>query len=367
MLFLSKDELPVRSLHIISTPARRGAETFAIDLCQALREFGDDAEVVALSPASTDECHDVPTLGRSRRAPETLTKLRALATRADVTVAHGSSTLEACAVGMAWSSAPFVYRSIGDPNYWVTGPLRTPIIGSFHRRASHHVALWSGAAERLSERYDIDPARISIVPNATDAARWLLASPTERSAARASLGLGPDGNCLAFVGALSPEKDVDLVLDTAIQLPDVDVLIAGDGPERTRLERRASMLGASRVRFLGPVRDPRPIYAAADLLLLPSLSEGMPAVIIEAGLVGTPSLATAVGAVPEMIIDGETGYLVLPEDRRAFPERARTSLPTSEGVGRSAASAFHQRYSIHQVAPLWREVFGRLKDSSARR
>lgn len=357
----------MRSLHVISTPARRGAETFAVELCQALREAGDEATVVALSPTETGECHDVPTLGRSRRAPETLSRLRSLAARADITVAHGSSTLEACAVSLAWSNSLFVYRSIGDPNYWVTGRVRTPMIGSFHRRAVQHVALWSGAAEQLSKRYGIERSRISIVPNATDPSRWPQASPSERSAARDALGINTDGRCLTFVGALSPEKDVDLVLETAIRLPEADVLIVGDGPERPRLEARATGLGASRVRFLGPVRDPRPIYAAADLLLLPSRSEGMPAVIIEAGMVGTPSVATAVGAVPEMLTDGDTGYIVAPEARRTFPDRVRGSLPTSEQVGRNASAAFRSRYSIHEVALLWREILSRLGEGSVSR
>lgn len=352
----------MRSLHVISTPARRGAETFAVELCQALRQAGDEAAVVALSPTDTGECHDVPTLGRSRRSPETLSNLRRLAALADVTVAHGSSTLEACAVGLAGSGCPFVYRSIGDPSYWVSGPVRTSIIGCLHRRAAQHVALWSGAAERLTERYSISAGRITVIPNATDPERWPRASSEDRKAARDIFGIAVDRPCLAFVGSLSVEKDVDAVLETALHWEEVQVLLAGDGPERTRLEARAAAGAPRRIRFLGAIKDPFPVYAAADLLLLPSRSEGMPAVIIEAGMVGTATVATAVGAVPEMISDRHTGFLVLPRDTHDFVDRVADALFQARAAGANASADFRRRFGIGPVAARWQTLLQRVAE-----
>jgi glycosyltransferase involved in cell wall biosynthesis len=341
----------MRSLHVITSTARRGAETFAVELVEHLSSLGEDARVVALTRA--ERGFAVPWLGAHRRSPQTLYRLRRYAGAADVVVAHGSSTLEACAVALAGSATPFVYRSIGDPRYWVRSSARRQALGVLHRRAGRHVALWQDAAAELERRYRIGSQRIDVIPNAVPGDRWSLGSEAERAAARAALGVELGQPCLAFVGALSPEKDVGAVLASAPDVPGAVVLIAGDGPERPRLERGAAELAPGRVRFLGAVTDPRPVYLAADLLLLPSLSEGMPGVIIEAGLVGTATVASAVGAVPEMIEDGRTGFLSQPGQHDDLGEVVRAALPEAASVGERAAEGFRHRYTIDRVADDW--------------
>lgn len=344
----------MRSLHVITSTARRGAETFAVELAAELRRAGDEAEVVALTDSEDPATHDVVVLGRSRRSTAVLTALRSSARRAEVVVAHGSSTLEACAVALAGTSTPFVYRTIGDPSYWVTTRARRTALGFLHRRAARHVALWHGAADQLVDRYRLPRDRIDVIPNAVPGARWPRASEAERAAARLELQVGASRPCLAFVGALSPEKDVDAVLEVARAIPKAVVLIAGSGPERARLEAEAAQNDPARIRFLGSLVDPRPVYAAADLLLLPSLSEGMPGVVIEAGLVGTASVASRVGAIPEMIEDRHTGFLTPPEGHTRFVETVARSLPEARHAGREAAVDFMQRFTMNAVSGAWR-------------
>jgi glycosyltransferase involved in cell wall biosynthesis len=148
----------------------------------------------------------------------------------------------------------------------------------------------------------------------------------ERRAARAALGLPADAFVGAAVGRLSHEKAVDLLLDAvarvAPSLPGLVVLVAGDGRERAALESQRSRLGLdATVRFLGQLTEIRPVMAAADLLLLPSRTEGLPNVALEALDAGLPILSTRVGAMPELVCDGETGWLVPVEDPRAFGQR----------------------------------------------
>jgi glycosyltransferase involved in cell wall biosynthesis len=349
----------MRSLHVVSTDARRGAETFAVDLAHALDDDESVARVVALSPVGSDETLDIPSLGTSRRSASTLRSLRRAAKTADVVVAHGSSTLEACAVALAGTGAPFVYRTIGDPSYWVTVDWRRRAVGGLMRRASRHVALWQGAADQLAARYRIAPSRIDVIPNAVAAERFVLATPQVRADARRLLGIPLDRHCFAFVGALSPEKDVGSVIEAVARLDGAVLLVAGEGPQGPRLRELAARCAGTEVRFLGTVRDPQSVYAAADLLLLPSLSEGMPGVVIEAGLVGTAAVVSAVGSVPEMVEHGATGYLTSPGDPGLLAGRIREALRTCQQVGAQASVAFRRRYTMDHVADLWRETLVR--------
>jgi len=349
----------MKSLHLVTSNARRGAETFAVNLADALTVTGHPARTVALTASNSQEVHEIPTLGASRRALTTLTSLRRAARGADIVIAHGSSTLEACAVGLAGTGRKFVYRTIGDPSYWVTTPQRQRWVGGMLRRASRHVVLWSGAAEQLAERYGIPRHRIDVIPNAVPAGSFPVATSEMRNEARRRLAIGDGRPCLAFIGALSPEKDVGVAIRAAAEIEDAVLLVVGDGPERAWLDQQAGQQAPSRVRFLGPLSDPAAVYAAADLLLLPSRSEGMPGVLIEAALTGTPTVATAVGAVPEMLSGTDAGYPVTPGDPSAFAMRVAEALERRERVSEEAVATFRRRYAIESVVPSWQMTMQR--------
>ena len=129
-------------------------------------------------------------------------------------------------------------------------------------------------------------------------------------------GLAPrDGRVLA-VGALIPRKGHDLTIEAVARLPGVRLDIAGDGPERQRLAARIAALGISdRVRLLGAVPHAAlpPLMAAAGVLCLPSASEGLANVWVEALASGTPVVTTDVGGAREAIDRGEAGRIVARE------------------------------------------------------
>ena len=343
----------MRSLHVITSTARRGAETFATDLARELESSDHKARVVALHPSPSTQTHDVPVLGASRRSPAMLAELRRVSKEADVVVAHGSSTLEACAVGLAGSGVPFVYRTIGDPSYWVGRGSRRHRVGLMLRRAAANVVLWQGAAEQLGSSYDIPHERVTVIPNAVPHLQFPVASAEQRRKAREHHGIPPATPCVGYVGALSLEKDVAAVIAAVADIEGAVALIAGDGSQREQLQRHAQQLPTRKIRFLGAVSEPQGVYAAADLLLLPSLSEGMPAVLIEAGLMGTATVASAVGAIPEMIDDRVTGFLTEPGDHTAFTRTVTDALPVAAEVGSRAARVFLDRYTMAQVAGAW--------------
>lgn len=110
---------------------------------------------------------------------------------------------------------------------------------------------------------------------------------------------------VGFVGRLSPEKNIPMILECAKHI-DASFVIVGDGPQRKPLEQ----MSGDNVHFFGERNDVEKFYGAFDLLILPSIMEGVPLVILEAMVAGTPAVASDVGAIKEIVIDGINGSLV---------------------------------------------------------
>jgi glycosyltransferase involved in cell wall biosynthesis len=181
---------------------------------------------------------------------------------------------------------------------------------------------------------------IDIVPNGLDLPP--MPAQAERLAVRRDLGLGDAALLLLFVGRLVPEKNLLLLLDALSRLPPEQrplLWLAGEGPERRRIEADVARLGlADGVRLLGERSDTRRLMQAADLLVLPSREEGLSNVLLEAMGSGLPVIATAVGGSPELIDDRVTGRL-LPSDDAAGLASTIAALAADAGERRRLAAA----------------------------
>ena len=344
-------------LHVVTSNVRRGAEVFALDLHRALEARGHQTDLCAL--VSCDEAGglDVPTLGRRRLGATTLYRLRREARTRDFVLGHGSSTLPACALATTGLSTPFVYRSIGDPSYWAVSSAQQRRTAFLLSRPAIVVALWGGAVAPLVDQFGVDERRIRVIPNAVRADRFPPVSDDDRLRARRRLELPADASVIAYLGALSREKDVDAAIEAAAAIPDAVLAVAGDGFERPRLEQLAAERAPGRVRFLGAREDVRRVTLdAANALVLPSRTEGVPAALIEAGLSELPVVATDVGGVSDVVADGETGVLVAPGDRRALVEAVRTVLNHPQRFGAAARSRCLERFDLEDVADRWATV-----------
>jgi glycosyltransferase involved in cell wall biosynthesis len=165
------------------------------------------------------------------------------------------------------------------------------------------------------ERAGVERSRIEIVPNAIEP--FVPPAIEEIEAVRSRLGISADERVILTIGRLSAEKgQIDLLSAAGEILRSQSgikfrVMIAGEGPERQRLEAAAAKLG-NHVTFTGQVQDVRPLYAIADVFVLPSRSEGSPNVLLEAMAAGVPIVATSVGGVPEMVGDEFSALLTPP-------------------------------------------------------
>lgn len=159
------------------------------------------------------------------------------------------------------------------------------------------------------------------------------------SAVRAELAV-PDGvPLLVFIGRLHPQKDLATLLDAVAELQAAGrrcvVAVAGDGPERADLAVRCDALGlAEVVRFLGQRADAADLMAAADVVVMCSIWEGFGLVVVEALQLGRPLVATAVGPVPRLVVDGQTGRLVPPSSPGALATAIEALLRDPAGARR---------------------------------
>ncbi len=183
---------------------------------------------------------------------------------------------------------------------------------------------------RLLQERGVPPARLRVVPNGTDPEHF---RPRGGRALRDRLGIGRRPMLLT-VGRLVPRKGVDTVLRAlpriAASVPEVQYMVAGTGPDRSRLERLAVRKGVrDRVHFVGHVTDDAlpSYYAAADLFVMPAREappdvEGFGLVFLEANACGTPVVGARTGGIPDAIRNGETGLLVPPNAPNAIAEAA---------------------------------------------
>ncbi len=178
------------------------------------------------------------------------------------------------------------------------------------------VAVSHDIAARLRE-LGVSADRIRVIHDGVDQAQF---HPGSKHAARTALSLPPSEQLLLFVGNLLPVKGLDVLLNALVRLPAVTLLVVGHGPLRPALEAQAAKLGlADRVRFIGPVpHDQLPDwYRAADVFVLPSRSEGVPNVLLEASACGVPWVASRVGGISEIAHLGAS-RLTPPEDPTAL-------------------------------------------------
>ena len=161
--------------------------------------------------------------------------------------------------------------------------------------------------------------KFRLIYNGVDPGRF---SGMDKLAAKEALGL-PQGPVVGTVAALVPVKGLEYFLEAArsvsSEVPRTAFVIAGGGVLEETLRKMAKDLGLD-VRFLGPRKDVPLVLSALDVFVLPSLSEGMGLSIMEAMAAGLPVVATEVGGVPELVVDGRTGILVPPKDPDALAE-----------------------------------------------
>lgn len=208
----------------------------------------------------------------------------------------------------------------------------------------------------------LDPDRVVVIPNAFESA----APPLSGLEARSRLGLLPDSRVIGWVGRLSREKGLDVLIDAMSLVNDrsVTLSVLGDGGERDALHLQSKRLGLSeRIRWHGMVPEAGALYPAFDAFVLSSRTEGTPISLFEAMAAGVPVVASAVGGVPFVVSDREA--LLVPPDSPAALARAIDALvadPASAACrAERAADCLSRRYALEPWLDRYEALYHALK------
>ena len=210
---------------------------------------------------------------------------------------------------------------------------------------SCHRILVAAEKEKMSleRHYHVDQSRIGVVPCGVNLNRF---TPLDRDVARRQLGLNIGEKILLYVGRFDPLKQIDRLIAAVPHIPghrDVRLLIiGGDGHSDSELQRLKKLTAEgqiqSKVTFAGRIRheDLPPYYCAADMLVVASAYESFGLVGLESLACGTPVVATPVGAMERIIIDGKSGRLLRDDRPRSIAEAVEDILTLMDQGGASA-------------------------------
>ena len=185
------------------------------------------------------------------------------------------------------------------------------------------------------------------------------------------LNISSDDFVIGVIGRLSKEKGQEFLLE-AISLckhecPDLKLLVVGDGPDREILSALSIKLNLeNNVIFCGHQKDMKSFYKIINLLVLPSLSEGLPNVVLEAMSMGVPVLSTKVGGVGEIITDRENGWLVKPGDSKELANKIQNlylNRNTLADYGKVAENSLEPKFCPKRRAEKILDTYFKLLES----
>jgi glycosyltransferase involved in cell wall biosynthesis len=267
----------------------------------------------------------------------------------------------------AMTGIPLVATVHGKNYFWER--LRRRLAYRWVNREATMVAVSENLKQFIVEKVGASPDRIKVIYNGVDALPNYEQTDVDRC--REELGIPKTDYIVGVVGNLYPVKGHQYLIDgiplILEKTPNTSFLFAGRGQLESQLKEQVYRLGLDkRVHFLGLRQDISRILAMLDVFVLPSLSEGLSMAILEAMIAGKPVVATQVGGNPELVLAGETGYLVPPQDSRALALSLTTLLLNREQAlqfGAKGKNRAEGQFSLRTMVQAYQSLYEERLDS----
>jgi glycosyltransferase involved in cell wall biosynthesis len=316
----------VKILHIISSGGMYGAEAVIVNMSRALNQTAHSSVLGVFSNSANPnlqlhqaaaregiESHLIPCEGQIDRTVTASLRELATRTKADLVHAHGYKADIYAYFAFLRTGAPLVSTC----HTWYDNDRLVTLYGMADRlvlRKYAAVVAVSVAVKQRLLKAGVREDKIHLVRNGIDLSPFDDAPPSLRNGLPA--GAPP---IVGLIGRLAVEKGVDIFLRAAArvlaELPSTRFVVIGEGPDRDKLE---SLIDELKIResvsMLGRRDDMPSVYASLDIMVSSSRTEGLPMAILEGMASSLPIVATAVGEVPTVVLDGSTGVLVPPEN-----------------------------------------------------
>jgi glycosyltransferase involved in cell wall biosynthesis len=203
----------------------------------------------------------------------------------------------------------------------------------------------------------LDARKVHVVHNGIDVERFRRDRAPARARLEREFAIAPGLPLAVTVSVLRAGKGIEVLLDAAARVPDMQFLVIGDGPKRAAWQ---ALDRTGRVRWAGYRTDVNELLAGADVFVHPSLDDAFPTVLLEAMAAGLPVVASRVGGIPEIVADGVTGRLVPPGDAAALAAAIQDpALPSMAAAARERAEReFSTEAWIARLEKVYGEVTG---------
>lgn len=350
----------MRVVLLSDSPHMGGVNRYCLLLMEGLRRCGVDVHLACLSEAEHGwlmevAAHEVMTIDTIAVTsfPRTVARLRRYVQGLQPDILHvqgyrSSIVGQFSTLGLGIPTVRTVHGFL--PHLTV----RLKLYDMFDRLS------WRGTARLISVSRELAgrikalgyrPERVQAVPNGVH-----VQEPVPRSERDPVIG---------WAGRLSPEKGTEqfaeVIRAVGAQCNRARFLIVGDGPERRNLEQAVQAANLSgRVTFAGEQQDMAPFFAQMDMLAMPSLMEGLPFALVEAMGTGMPAVVNAVGGMPEVVVDGQGGFVLESGDTAGFVTaimRLVQDQSLRQSMGQRAHEHVRTHYSIDTMAEQTLEVY----------
>ena len=373
---------PISILQLRSSAGLYGADRMVLALDQGLRQQGVRSRLLSINNYLLDNqpLHDCSTRAgqdavllpcRGKLDMRTITALGSQIDQCAADVLHVHDYKSAFYAWLA-TRRRLQVKLVATLHGWVEVSRALRLYNTLEiallRRFDALVVVSDKQVNRLS-RAGIPAARIRQIDNGIAISRKKRPASPEL---RTELGIENAGHVFSAVGRLSSEKNLKLLIDAFTSVvasnPDVRLLLAGDGPEGQALKDKVAQLGLQgQIRFAGSRSDMEQIYPLIDCLVLPSLSEGMPLVVLEAMSHGIPVISSAVGEVPRILANSQYGQVVPIGDERALRLAMIHSITYTGRHDTKAREYVEKHHSIHAMASKYLDVYESLRMGSHER
>jgi glycosyltransferase involved in cell wall biosynthesis len=363
----------MRVLHLISSGGIYGAEAVILNLSSALNAGDENRSLLGVFSNTAHpnlqlhnaalkagmESHLIPCRGQIDRSVPAAVRELARQTHADVIHAHGYKADVYTYLALRAMRIPLVSTC----HNWLDTDLAVRMYGAIDRRTLRRFDAVVAVSDEVRDRIlraGVRQDHIRLIRNGVNL-RPFAAAQRMREAERhqgSPLTIG-------MVGRLSREKGGDVFLRAAAELvrqrPATRFSIAGDGPDRAILEQLIAQLGLGpRTSLLGRTDDMPGFYSSIDVLASASRQEGLPIALLEGMASGLPIVATSVGAVPQLVRDGETGLLVETENPVALASamlRVVDDPLLRQSLGDHASRLIADEFSADRMAAEYVELY----------